>query len=781
MKITLTNIIEIQEPTKEILDYCKKELTFSNPDYIKKQRMGFSVYRTPKTISLYDYYQSNIYLPIGCFNDIWEIHPYKQDYVDYTTTKKANIKSNIILRDYQKPCVDALKKYVNGVFILFAGAGKTQIALQCASELKQKTLFLVHTKDLLNQAKERCENNLICKTSTITEGKCDISGDIVFATVQTLVNFVDKREISQDEFGLVVVDECFPKGTRINTPKGYINIEDLKIGDSVYSYNHKTKEIEIKEIDYLFSKDSNDLMEINIYDNKKIICTKNHPIYTNEGYIEAQNLKKGDVVYELYLLWERTKTRKLFKRKMVDNDTKIEKNRSNILFTSLWNKMGTSKFNKLYTIGKRSQKKNGTQPYVKSRSQRESIEKAKGNRAQTTKTWWKWYRNDRATKNTIQGIKKTQYIHNTRITNKNTSKSWEWLSNMLQSRSWFRRIKNWYRNRWKFTQFNRTSKAGYEKRYVLREFRVEDIKIQKQRSDERYIKSNEYYTVYNIGVKDNNNYFVDDILVHNCHHLSTSAESVKMFEKCVNYFNARYKLGISATLHRSDGLQNTTKKILGDVIYELKKSDDKTKFIGYYENKPIINIPIEQFQVPAQIHMLKTTFNVANKDVFDTSGRIVFSTLISVLATDYDRNKLILDLLYSMRGYTIVISERTSQLEYLHENVANSIYINGKTPKKQREQQIEEFRNGDYACLFATYSLVAEGLDIPILENLIMASPVKDERLVIQAIGRCQRPCENKKIANVYDLVDDVSILDKFTRKRKSVYKKEGWEIINGI
>ena len=62
-----------------------------------------------------------------------------------------------------------------------------------------------------------------------------------------------------------------------------------------------------------------------------------------------------------------------------------------------------------------------------------------------------------------------------------------------------------------------------------------------------------------------------------------------------------------------------------------------------------------------------------------------------------------------------------------------------------------------------------------------MASPVKDERLVIQAIGRCQRPSGDKKIANVYDLVDDVSILDKFTRKRKSVYKKEGWEIIDGI
>ena len=472
MKITLTNIIEIQEPTKEILDYCKKELTFSNPDYIKKQRMGFSVYRTPKTISLYDYYQGNIYLPIGCFNDIWEIYPYKEDYVDYTTTKKANIKSNIVLRDYQKPCTDALKKYVNGIFVLPPGLGKTQIGLECASFLKQKTIWLTHTKDLLNQAKERCENNLICKTSTITEGKCDTSGDIVFATVQTLVNVIDKGKIKQDEFGLVIGDEI--------------------------------------------------------------------------------------------------------------------------------------------------------------------------------------------------------------------------------------------------------------------------------------------------------------------HHLSTSAESVKMFEKCVNYFNARYKLGLTGTLHRGDGLQNTTIKILGEVIYEVKKSEDKKYLVGYYENKPMINIPIEQFQVPAQIHLVGTKYK-PNDECFDTSSRIIFSTLISDLATNSDRNKQVLDIINKSDTYTIVISERTSQLEYLHKKVPSSIYINGKTPKKKREQEIEEFRQGKHKVLFATYSLVAEGLDIPILENLIMASPVKDERLVIQAIGRCQRPSGDKKIANVYDLVDDVSILDKFTRKRKSVYKKEGWEIIDGI
>lgn len=469
MKITLTNIIEIKEPTKEILDYCSKQLTFSNPDYIKKQKLGFWIGKTPKTLKLYDYYEGNIYLPIGCFENIWEIHPYKEDYKDYSVCKKANIKSNIVLRNYQQPCANALKKYVNGVFILPPGLGKTQIGLHCASILGQKSIWLTHTKELLNQALERCESNLDCKTSKITEGKCDLSGDIVFSTVQTLANIIDKGGIRQDEFGLVIVDEC--------------------------------------------------------------------------------------------------------------------------------------------------------------------------------------------------------------------------------------------------------------------------------------------------------------------HHLSTSAESVKMFEKCVNYFSARYKLGLTATLHRGDGLEKTTTKILGDVIYEVRKSDDKKKLIGYYENKPIIELPIEQFQVPAKINFIKTTFNVANEDVYDTNGRIVFTRLISVLCDNYDRNKLILDTLNKLSGYTIVISERVNQLEYLCENTKNSIFISGKTPKKQREKLIEEFRQGKYKVLFASYSLVAEGLDIPMLENLVMASPVKDQRLVVQAIGRCQRPYGNKKIANIYDLVDDVSMLDKFYSKRKAVYKKEGWEM----
>lgn len=470
MEIHLSNMIEIIDPTKEIIDYAKKTYTYRNPMYDKKMRMGFYLGKTSKTIRLYDIYRDNLYLPIGCFEDIWNLHPIKKDYTDYSVVNPINVKSDMKLRDYQEPVIQAVKKYCNGLIVMPCGTGKSCTLLHTACELKQKTLWLCTTKELLNQAESYIKNFTNGTTSKITEGKCDYSGDFVFATIQTLCKVIDRGEIPQDTFGCVIGDE-------------------------------------------------------------------------------------------------------------------------------------------------------------------------------------------------IQ-------------------------------------------------------------------------------------------------------------------HCMVSDESIMMFKSCMEYFSARYKLGCTATLRTSNDLWKCIPKLVGNIIYELKKSEDKTKFIGYYENKPIIEVPASMFQVPAQITMLKTTYKAVNDAIFDTSGRIIFTSLISDLATDSDRNKQILDLINKIPGYTIVISERTTQLEYLDSKVKSSIYINGKTPKKTREKRIEEFRQGKHKVLFATYSLVAEGLDIPILENLIMASPVKDERLVVQAIGRCQRPCENKKIANIYDLVDDVSILDRFTRKRKSVYKKEGWDIL---
>ena len=470
MKIIISNIIKIEDPTDKIKDYCKEKLTLKNPDYSKKVQMGFWTGGTSKHIRLYDYDDKNIYLPIGCFNDLYDLYPDSSLYSDFSVSKPRNILSSINLRNYQKPCLNALKTYVNGLFVLPCGLGKTECALQTIYHLQQKALFITHTKDLLNQAKDRCEEKMTCTTSVISDGKVDTSGDITFATVQTLFQKLDG--IPQDEFGLIVVDEC--------------------------------------------------------------------------------------------------------------------------------------------------------------------------------------------------------------------------------------------------------------------------------------------------------------------HHLSTNADSVCMFRECIDHFAARYKLGLTATLHRADGLQYCIPKLLGDVIYEVMQDGDD--YIGVYEGKEILRFPINEFQVPAAINVIETNYrlydNVNNcyRDVFEKNGMTLsFSKLISDIGNDKERNKLIIDLCKKLDGSTIILSDRVEQLKYLNKYINDSVEIDGSTKKNIREQAIEDIKNGKKKVLLASYKLAKEGLDCKILENIILATPIKDEAIVIQCIGRVQRTYPGKTVARVFDLLDDVSMLSKFFTKRRAIYKKKGW------
>ena len=41
MKVIVDNTLRIQNPSREVLDYCKRELEIDNPQYFQNQRLGF--------------------------------------------------------------------------------------------------------------------------------------------------------------------------------------------------------------------------------------------------------------------------------------------------------------------------------------------------------------------------------------------------------------------------------------------------------------------------------------------------------------------------------------------------------------------------------------------------------------------------------------------------------------------------------------------------------------------------------------------------------------------
>lgn len=85
------------------------------------------------------------------------------------------------------------------------------------------------------------------------------------------------------KFSELVVDECFPAGTPVDTPAGPVFIERLKIGDLV---NTSSGPLPVTRT---FTKESNDIVKLTFDDGTTIRCTGNHPIATQRGWREARN------------------------------------------------------------------------------------------------------------------------------------------------------------------------------------------------------------------------------------------------------------------------------------------------------------------------------------------------------------------------------------------------------------------------------------------------------------------------------------------------------------
>lgn len=90
---------------------------------------------------------------------------------------------------------------------------------------------------------------------------------------------------------------CFPAGVKVKVNEKDIPIEEVNIGDIVDSYNLESQIKELKPVVKLYERDYNgELIKITVED-KTIICTPNHKIYTiNRGWVEAGSLTTDDEV-----------------------------------------------------------------------------------------------------------------------------------------------------------------------------------------------------------------------------------------------------------------------------------------------------------------------------------------------------------------------------------------------------------------------------------------------------------------------------------------------------
>jgi len=92
---------------------------------------------------------------------------------------------------------------------------------------------------------------------------------------------------------------CFVAGTKIYTPFGYKNIEDIKIGDSVFCFD-KDLSIKISTVENVFIHNNEKVIDV-FFKDKKIRTTPNHPFLNqNNEFIEIANFTTDDLIVDRF-------------------------------------------------------------------------------------------------------------------------------------------------------------------------------------------------------------------------------------------------------------------------------------------------------------------------------------------------------------------------------------------------------------------------------------------------------------------------------------------------
>lgn len=225
------------------------------------------------------------------------------------------------------------------------------------------------------------------------------------------------------------------------------------------------------------------------------------------------------------------------------------------------------------------------------------------------------------------------------------------------------------------------------------------------------------------------------------------------FRGVVQEFSARYRIGLTATPTRKDGLHPVLFDCVGPIIYSV--SPDSLINSGAI--------------TPVQIVVVETQF-------YTKARKADYSELITKLTEDVSRNTLIVKTIIKHKGNrNLVLSERIAHCQLLgrmlHQHGLDVVVMTGNQPKEDRESAINRFIEGEINFLVSTTALVGEGFDLPAIDTVFLTVPNASPVKTAQALGRTLRPHEGKvngKIVDFYDAM--VPLLRSQYKKREKVY-----------
>jgi len=237
------------------------------------------------------------------------------------------------------------------------------------------------------------------------------------------------------------------------------------------------------------------------------------------------------------------------------------------------------------------------------------------------------------------------------------------------------------------------------------------------------------------------------IILDEMHHCSAPTFSRIIDKNC-----DRYKIGLTGTLERKDGRHVVFRDYFGSNVL-----------------KP----PKENFMTP-KVHILPMDIR------FMDGNSIPWANRINELAynPEYQHSVAMTASSYAAKGHKVlVVSDRVDFLKNCAKLTGdNAVCVTGAVHHEDRGEIINQIYE-DKDVLYGTQAIFSEGISLNILSCLILATPVNNEPLLTQLIGRIIRDYEGKQ----QPVVVDINLIGKTAKRQASqrlgYYIKQGYDV----
>jgi superfamily II DNA or RNA helicase len=279
-------------------------------------------------------------------------------------------------------------------------------------------------------------------------------------------------------------------------------------------------------------------------------------------------------------------------------------------------------------------------------------------------------------------------------------------------------------------------------------------------------------------VKESNPYELFDCMILDEAH-GAKAKSIKDLSNwCVN---AAYRFGFSGTYPDPDTADYLT----------ITGSTGAVKTVATYQM-----LQAEGYIAKLKIYNMILSYSPAFKRAVFTDCGTDYKAQSDMINNAPERNQFLLKMIQNLKGNVLVLFTKKEAHGYILKELFERelkgkrvLYIDGDVPIEDREDIRRLIETRDDIVLLGTYGCLSTGTNMKNLMHLVFASGYKSRVKTMQAIGRSLRLHKNKLYAKLYDVVDDVSFIDRkndirfvnhsFNHyvERSKYYINEGWDV----